>query len=176
MAELNRAHAVLGCSIEKHPNLFDEAISTLGMRIDVPSDAATRIPELGPCIVISNHPFGGVGGLALGATMLRCRSDARILANSVLSRITKLRPWFLDVEVFDSQRQASKNARQLCTALTRLETGGMLIVLPAGEVSHFQPRRRKVSDDDWSRSAAVLARRSGADVLPCFFKGENRSH
>jgi putative hemolysin len=170
---LNQEHAKLGSSGLGHNNLFEEALSRLSVRLNVDELSLSRIPRQGPVIVVANHPFGGVDGLALGATMLRCRSDVRIMTNSLLSRITKLTPWFLDVAVFDAKTQASRNARQLRLALKHLNAGGMLVVFPAGEVSHFQPRRMGVEDTAWSHSVAMLARRCNAPLLPCFFEGAN---
>ncbi|MGC4066381.1 MAG: GNAT family N-acyltransferase [Polyangiaceae bacterium] len=173
MQALNREHAKLGSAELGHNSLFEEALSRLSVRLNVDEASISRIPRQGPVIVIANHPFGGIDGLALGATMLRCRSDVRIMTNSLLSRITKLTPWFLDVSVFDGRAQAGRNARQLRLALKHLNSGGMLVVFPAGEVSHFQPRRMGVEDSEWSQSVAMLARRCNAPILPCFFEGAN---
>jgi putative hemolysin len=48
-----------------------------------------------------------------------------------------------------------------------------LIVFPAGEVSHINCRRGRITDPAWSQHVASLARMSGADVLPVFFPGRN---
>jgi putative hemolysin len=173
MTELNQAYAELGGSSLPHDNPFEEALSRLRVRIAVEDAELVHVPAKGAVIVVANHPFGGVDGLALGATLLRLRSDVRIVTNSVLARITKLAPWFLDVEVFDAKRKTATNANQLRAALRHLAAGGLLVVFPAGTVSRFQPHRGGVTDGNWSSSVGLLARRSGATVVPCYFAGSN---
>ena len=173
MAELNRYYAKLGNSLEQERNLFEQALDQLGVQVHVTEEEMRHIPKHGAVIVVSNHPFGGIDGLSLGATLLRHRRDVRIVTNSILSRITKLAPWFLEVSVFPRTNQPAVNARQLRAALAHLATGGMLVVFPAGEVAHYQPQQGGVVDPDWNEGVAVLARRSGAVVVPCYFDGQN---
>ena len=43
-----------------------------------------RIPEEGPVVVLANHPFGVVDGLALAALTASVRPDFRVLAHAIL--------------------------------------------------------------------------------------------
>jgi len=49
----------------------------------------------------------------------------------------------------------------------------MLVVFPAGEVSHWQFRQGAVTDPVWRESIARLVRLAGSAVLPVYFKGMN---
>lgn len=171
--ELNKAYARLGKAGSSCANLFEEALEELNVRVQASETELAHVPESGPVIVISNHPFGGVDGLALGATMLSRRTDVRIMTNEVLSRITKLAPWFLDVDVFNADKNVVSNSRQVRAAIRHLLQGGLLIVFPAGAVSQFDLDAGEVTDPSWNTGAAVLARRTLATIVPCCFEGAN---
>ncbi|MBN1610310.1 MAG: lysophospholipid acyltransferase family protein [Polyangiaceae bacterium] len=173
LADLNRAYADLSKRSHASGNVFEEALGLLRVKLEVRPEELAQVPVSGPTLVVANHPFGGIDGLALAAAMLRCRSDVRIIANSVLSRISTLAPWFVDVFVFDAAHRVSSNAAQLRGALRHLTEGGLLIVFPAGSVSRFQPLQGTVADGAWNPAIGMLARRSGATVVPCYFPGQN---
>ena len=141
------------------------------VRID-PADRA-RIPVIGPALVVANHPFGAVEGIALGHELKRVRPDVKILANFVLDRIPELREMFLFVDPFERPGSSRANAAGLRRALGWLAGGGMLAVFPAGEVASFDLRSRRVVDPAWSATVAGLARRSGAATVPVFIPGCN---
>jgi putative hemolysin len=173
LEELNRAYACIGSHPNGHGNLFEDALAQLRVRLEVSEGELARVPETGATLVVANHPFGGIDGLALAAALLRRRKDVRIVTNTLLSRITKLAPWFLDVAVFDAHQRTASNATQVRAALRHLTLGGMLAVFPAGTVSRFRPNHGAVVDSEWSASVGMLARRSGATVVPCYFPGSN---
>src|SRR3546814_4752159 len=57
---------------------------------------------------------------------------------------------------------------------TTLFRSGALIIFPAGEVSRVDWQARQISDPPWSPTLALIARRSGARVLPVFVEGKPR--
>jgi len=160
---------------EKRPGeeAFAHALRELEVSVRVQDETLSLIPTTGPCLVVANHPFGGIDGLALGAALAARRPDFRIVTNTVLSRIGTLAPWFLEVDVFDANRQTALRAGQLRAALSFLKAGGLVAIFPAGEVSHFQPSQGKVADGVWSSAVGLFAERSRATLVPCFFDGKN---
>ncbi|HUC42447.1 MAG TPA: GNAT family N-acyltransferase [Candidatus Sulfotelmatobacter sp.] len=149
---------------------------TLGIvdsRLEVaPSDLA-RVPRTGPAVVVSNHPFGAIEGVALAKAMLAARPDVRVLANFILRRIPEIAELFLLVDPFGGSAAASSNRAGLRAALDWLRQGGLLVVFPAGEVASFDRRARRVADPAWSPTVAGLIRRSDATAVPVFIPGRN---
>jgi putative hemolysin len=143
----------------------------VNVRID-PADRH-RVPATGPALVVANHPFGAVEGLALALALRRIRPDVKILANFVLSRIPELRDMFLFVDPFERAGASGANAAGLRHAFRWIHRGGMLVVFPAGEVASLDLRTGRVTDPAWSPTVAGLARRTGAPTLPVFIPGRN---
>lgn len=148
------------------------ALDGLGIERRHDPAAGTRIPAAGGLLVVANHPFGGLDGLAALEVLLARRADVRVLANHFLARIPELAPFVLPVDVFGGRAARHYNARALRAAAAWLRKGGALLVFPAGEVAHLRPREGRVSDPPWRAGIARLARHSPA-VLPLFIEGRN---
>jgi putative hemolysin len=136
-----------------------------------------NIPATGPAIIVANHPFGLLEGAVLATVVERARPDFRILANDLLSTIPELRSHIIPVKT-STQHGSRGNVGALRQALTFLEGGGCLIVFPAGEVSHFRPETRRVTDSAWhtavSRIVELLSLK-GSDIplVPLYIDGRN---
>lgn len=124
-------------------------------------------------MVVANHPFGGLEGLILGAILCRARPDVKILGNYLLERVSGIRTFIIPVNPFQDRQAIAANRQGLKTAMQWLQNGGALITFPSGEVSSFDPIRRKVQEPLWSAHIAGLIRRTGASVLPVYFPGQN---
>jgi putative hemolysin len=145
------------------------------MHIDraLDEEAHRAIPTAGPAIVVSNHPFGGIDGMILASALSSVRRDIRILVNYFLEKIEALNPLFFPVDPFNRKGSASRNIGAIRKAIRWVKAGGMLVVLPAGEVSHLSLKRRRVEDPAWHDTVGRLVQLTEAPVLPVFFKGRN---
>lgn len=147
----------------------------VGVGLRVANADLERIPASGPVVVVANHPFGGLEGIALARALTLVRPDVKILANFLLGRIPELRDFFLLVDPFARRSSTMTNARTLRRGLDWLSGGGAMIVFPAGEVASLDLHERRVADPAWNPAAAALARLAGAPALPVFVPGRNRA-
>jgi putative hemolysin len=112
----------------------------------------------------------------LATVLRRIRPDVRFLANQVLDRISEIQDLIIPVNVLGGTAQ--NNAAGLRRAIEYLRGGGCLVVFPAGEVSHFQPREGMVADSRWHTVVARLVEaltRKGVAVatVPAYIRGSN---
>jgi putative hemolysin len=157
-------------------DLADFTAGTLrqfGVSVRLDASDRLRLPQSGPALVVANHPFGAVEGIALAGALKSVRPDVKVLANFLLGRIPELRDLFLLVDPFGRPGASHANASGLRRALAWLKAGGMLVVFPAGEVASFRLSSRGVVDPAWSATVAGLARRSRASTIPVFIPGRN---
>jgi putative hemolysin len=151
----------------------EKLLEALRVHYEVSPRDVARIPRDGPVVVTSNHPFGAIEGIIL-ANILRCvRPDVKIMANFLLGSVPELRDLFILVDPFAYQTSTYANVRALRETLSWLKGGGMLVVFPAGEVSHIDLSSRRVTDPEWSDSIARIIRATGACALPVCFSGAN---
>ena len=153
----------------------DNILEKLDIKYSPLTNQKKTIPDSGPLIVISNHPFGGIDGLILASLLSSVRKDIRILANYYLSLFSQLDPILFPIDPFGNKASVTKNARSILKAATWLKKGGLLIAFPAGEVSHFSIFKREITDPPWHNTIARLVHLTGAPVLPIFFHGRNSS-
>jgi putative hemolysin len=137
-----------------------------------PGDAG-KIPSKGGCVVVSNHPFGGIEGVILAQFLLSVRKDVKILANALLDRMPQLRKLTLAVDPFGGDDAPRANLASLRQAMRWVKNGGLLLVFPAGEVAHLNLRRREICDPPWHPSVARIVHHAQATVVPVFFEGRN---
>ena len=149
------------------------ALDILQVRFELDERQLERIPRTGPAVVVANHPYGGLEGLFLIAQLQRYRSDSLFIANELLARIPEIREVLLPVDAFGGPRAASKNARSLRAALKHVRNGGLLVLFPAGAVSHLHLSAGRVCDPPWQPVAAGLLRRCESPVVPVYFGGGN---
>jgi putative hemolysin len=137
-----------------------------------------NIPGKGPAVLVLNHPFGILEGAVITTLLSPIRSDIKFLANGILAAIPELRDLLIAVDPMGGPKAARANHGGLRQALEFLERGGLLVVFPAGEVSHFQWKDCRITDPPWSRGTArilaLAARRApGISVIPAHVAGTN---
>ncbi len=152
---------------------FEKCLKVFEIEPEVARRDRKRLPTDGPLVVVANHPFGGLDGIILGALMNRLRSDVKILGNHLLGRIPEIKSQVIAVDVFDPQNAVVENSRAMMTAVRWVRRGGCLLAFPAGEVSRFSWRTRRVEDQRWSRHVGSIIRLSKATVVPVYFHGRN---
>ena len=133
-------------------NGVDAATAALNeMDVKVDATGLDRLPE-GRFMFVSNHPLGGLDGLAL-ISLLGHRYDRRIkfLVNDLLMAVEPLRDVFLPVNKYGKQSRV--NASQIEEALN---SDSQFITFPAGLCSRMQPDG-SIADLPWQKSAVVQA-------------------
>lgn len=143
------------------------------IRYRVNQQAGAVIPTDGAAIVVANHPYGGLDGVMLAHYLLRQRRDVKFMANYMLGRIPELRDLFIQVDPFGGDSARMANIRPLREALRWLKSGGVLVVFPAGEVSHLHTSKRQVTDPQWRPSIARIIRAARVPVIPVCIEGAN---
>lgn len=135
-----------------------------------------QIPREGATVIVANHPFGILEGAVLATVLARVRPDVRFLANRALEAIPEIRDLLIPVDVLGGS--ARSNATSLRRAFDFLFSGGCLVVFPAGEVSHFDPRERTICDPEWHSSIVrliegVSRRGTAVSTVPLHIGGSN---
>jgi putative hemolysin len=137
-----------------------------------------QIRRTGPVVIVVNHPTGILDGAVLVHLCSLIRGDTKILANELLSSVPELAELLIPVDVFGGKSATYKNAAAMRRSIEHLQSGGLLIAFPAGEVSHFQWNTRSVSDSSWSPSAGAIIRKAyergvAVSVVPGHLSGGN---
>lgn len=171
LKKLDRLYQGLSPSRDEQ-EFLQQVFETFSINYHVADEELARIPKTGPLVIVANHPFGAVEGVIMAALLRQVRPDVKIMANALLKRIPEVRDLFIAVNPFGGNEATRNNTGPMKEALRWLKQGGLLLVFPAGEVSHLKPFKG-VEDSPWSHTIGRLIQIAEAPVLPVYFHGAN---
>jgi putative hemolysin len=158
---------------EGEGSIWDRLLVEMRITLELSPEDLARVPRSGPVVVVANHPFGILDGVIIAAMLLRVRPDVKLLANFVLSAVPELQPQCIYVDPFNGKGSKESNSRGLKQAVAHLRKQGLLVLFPAGEVSHWQFQHGEICDPEWSETTSRLIRITQAAALPVLFMGTN---
>lgn len=89
----------------KNFEFIDSLFDYLEFSYTMSERSKKRIPSEGKLVIVSNHPLGGLDGLALLKAVSEVRKDVKIVANDILLNIDNLRELFLAYDLFSHSSQ-----------------------------------------------------------------------
>jgi len=142
--------------------LLDLKVSTLNL---------DRLPATGRCIVVANHPTGIADGVAMYDAVRRRRDDAIFFANADALRVSpRLGETVIPVEWVHDKRTREKTRATLNAAKAAFEAERCVVMFPAGRLARVA-KDGSLTDPEWAPTAASLARKYGAPVVPVHVAG-----
>lgn len=173
--ELERLYLQNKLEIGPGKSWFACSLQQLKVELSYDERALDAVPRTGPLVIVANHPFGVLDGIALTHIVSLIRPDFKVLTNAVLMRAPEIRECLLPVDFDPTPDALATNLASRAKARAHLEVGGALIVFPAGAVSTSPDRwgRAPARDGRWQPFVGQLVQRTRADVLPVFFPGQN---
>lgn len=135
---------------------FDPEITIRGSENISPKD---RI------IVASNHPLGGLDGIALMQAVGRIRPDIQFPVNDILLHLDNLKPLFIPINKHGS------NAENIKILNDTFAEDALICYFPFGLVSRKKGQR--IMDLEWKKTFVTKAKRYKRDVVPTHINGRN---
>ena len=125
-----------------------------------------NIPRTGRYIVASNHPLGGLDGMAMISTLGKYRSDIKCPVNDLLMQVKQMHEVFMPI---------NKHGRNSLESMKQLEdvfaSDELILYFPAGLCSRKQ--NGVIRDLDWKKTVITKARQFQRDIIPVHFDGRN---
>jgi len=145
---------------------FIEKILLEILEMDIEVVNPELIPGEGRYVVASNHPLGGLDGMALMHVIGKKRQDLQFISNDILLEIKPLAPLFAPVN------KVGKNSKEAFLALNSLYASDQVVlVFPAGLVSRRQ--KTGIADLEWKKSFVTKAVQHKRDIIPVYIQGRN---
>ena len=140
------------------------------LEINVAVEGLDNLPEDKPFVFASNHPLGGLDGIALVAVLGEKYGDSniRVMVNDLLMNVEPLSGVFLPINKY-----GSKGARESSRLLNEsMEAGRHIVMFPAGLVSRLHPGN-VIKDLQWKKSFVSKAIDFHREIIPVKFEGLN---
>jgi len=124
------------------------------------------ISPTGRYIIVSNHPLGGMDGMALIQVIGKVRKDIVFPVNDILTYIPGLQPLFIPIN------KHGKNTDNIEIIENTFASEKVILYFPAGLVS----RKHKggiIKDLEWKKTFITKARKYKRDIIPVYIAGRN---
>jgi len=134
--------------------------------VNVISINSHHIPKNGGIILASNHPLGGLDGMAFVKTIAEVRPDIHFVVNDVLKNLKNYGDVFIGINKIKTTSPTS-----LRTIESILRTDEAVGFFPAGLVSRKQ--NGVIKDLEWKKSFVTQSIEHKRKIVPVFIEGEN---
>ncbi|MEM7238467.1 MAG: lysophospholipid acyltransferase family protein [Pseudomonadota bacterium] len=142
-------------------------------QIDLRLHGLENIPRDGPLVLVANHPYGILDGLAMGRMLSAAREDFKIIAHVVFKKARDLDDIILPIDFGEDKQAQMINIRTRKEALRYLDQGGAVGIFPGGTVSTAAKPFSRPMDPHWKTFTAKMIAKSEATVVPVYFDGSN---
>ena len=137
------------------------------LQVNVNSKNRENIPTEGGVIVASNHPLGGVDGVALMQEAGKARADIRFVVNDILTNLPNFEKIVVGVNKHGANPRAGLEAIENAYA-----SGSTILIFPAGLCSRQQDDGT-IMDLVWHKSFVARAQKYNLPIVPTFIEGRN---
>jgi len=135
------------------------------MGVKINQQGIENIPVDGGLIIASNHPLGGLDGLALMKVAGEVRKDIVFPVNDLLMNVPNLKPLFIPINKHGS------NSQNLIIMNETFASEKAILYFPAGLCSRKQ--HGQVIDMEWKKTFITKARTFKRDIIPVHINGRN---
>ncbi|MCD6018729.1 MAG: putative hemolysin [Bacteroidetes bacterium] len=139
-------------------------LEKLGAKVESLNDEF--VPRTGSIVIVSNHPLGGLDGMALIKAVGDIRPDVHFLVNDVLKNIKNYGDIYVAVN-----KLGATSAKYLRVIEEVFRTESALLLFPAGLVSRKQDG--VVRDLEWKKTFITQAIDHKRMIQPVFIEGKN---
>jgi len=144
-------------------DFVDSILKELGAKINVINPE--NIPPTGRYILASNHPLGGLDGMALMQVAGKIRRDIVFPVNDLLMYLKNLRVLFIPIN------KHGKNYENKKIMDDTFASNVMILFFPAGLCSRKQ--KGEIIDLDWKNTFIKKAIEFKRDIIPVHIDGKN---
>lgn len=150
---------------KKDLDFVQESINLMGVKIAI--KGIENIPPTGGYIFASNHPLGGLDGLAVINSIAKVRTDIKFFVNELLMALENLHGIIVPVNI------NGNSTRQMLELVEKIYSSNVAVpIFPAGLVSR-KSGKEEIKDLRWKKSFITQAKHFQKDIVPIFIEGKN---
>ncbi|MEM1275651.1 MAG: lysophospholipid acyltransferase family protein [Pseudomonadota bacterium] len=159
--------------VEKGRDFWEVMQERYQIDLRILGEGLEGIPSEGPLVLVANHPYGILDGLAMGRILSATREEFKIIAHVVFKKARDLDNVILPIDFGEDKDAMAINIKTRKEALSYLGNGGAVGIFPGGTVSTSAKPFSKAMDPQWKTFTARMIAKSKATVVPIFFDGSN---
>lgn len=134
--------------------------------LNIKLETEGSVPDGGPYTFVSNHPLGGIDGVALLSLIGAGSRDVKLLGNDFLTAIKGLAPMIVPISKVGMQSRSLKAYIDQAFG-----SDANMLVFPAGKVS--RKTNGIIQDQKWTKTFLQKSIETKRDIVPIHFIGTN---
>lgn len=156
-------HFLTDYADKKGVDFIDSILEEMNTTLDL--QGLENIPEKDRCIIASNHPLGGLDGMALMLAVSKVRRDIVFPVNDILLNIKNLQELFIPINKHGS------NTENIKILNDTFASDQVICYFPFGLVS--RKKKGKIMDMEWKTTFLTKSKRFKRDIIPTHISGQN---
>lgn len=128
-------------------------------------DGIENIPKTGKCVIVMNHPLGGMDAMILVDALSKHRTDIKFIVNDLLLNLGRLNSIFLGVNKHGKNKSSS-----LLQINSLFASEQLICIFPAGLVS--RKKNGLVRDLQWKKTFIRQSRLNNQLIVPVHIEGK----
>ncbi len=147
----------------RNQDFCKEVLEEIGVTYSI--KGVENIPKTGKCVIVMNHPLGGMDAMALVDGLRDHRTDIKFIVNDLLLNLEPLKDIFVGINKHGKTKSSS-----LLQVNSLFSSDQLVCVFPAGLVS--RKKNGVVKDLDWKKAFVKQARLNDQLIVPVHIDGE----
>lgn len=148
---------------DKGVDFANSVLKELEVKIEVVNP--NNIPKEGRALIVSNHPLGGIDGIALISEVGKYRRDILFPVNDILCHLPGLKNIFIPINKY------GRNSSNHDTLNQAFASDNCMMFFPAGTES--KKIDGKIQDFKWKKTFVRKAQEFKRDIIPVYVDGVN---
>ena len=169
--EIKSLYKVNYKELKQSNNFWKKTLDIL--KINYIAENVDNIPKAGSSIIVVNHPFGLLDGLIICSIICDIRKDYKILINDEVSQIDQIREYLLPIKFSKLTEDIKKNIISKKKAIEHVNSNGILITFPSGEVATSSLIFNEANERRWKPLIGSIINKTNAAIIPVRFFGKN---
>ncbi len=169
--EIKSLYKVNYKELKQSNNFWKKTLDIL--KINYIAENVDNIPKAGSSIIVANHPFGLLDGLIICSIICDIRKDYKILINDEVSQIDQIREYLLPIKFSTLTEDIKKNIISKKKAIEHVNSNGILITFPSGEVATSSLIFNEANERRWKPLIGSIINKTNATIIPVRFFGKN---
>ncbi|MEI6574650.1 MAG: glycerol acyltransferase [Bacteroidota bacterium] len=146
-------------------DFLSDCLDEFGVNLEL--KGLENIPAAGKITIASNHPLGGMDGMALILAASKVRKEICFPVNDLLMNVPNLQPLFIPINKHGS------NAGNIQIMNETYASNKTLLYFPAGLCSRMV--KGEIIDLDWKKTFITKSKIFQRDIIPTYINGRNSS-
>lgn len=147
----------------KNQDFCRDVLTEIGVSYSI--SGIENIPKTGKCVIVMNHPLGGMDAMALVDGLRHHRTDIKFIVNDLLLNLEPLKDIFVGINKHGKTKSSS-----LLQVNSLFASDQLVCVFPAGLVS--RKKNGVVKDLEWKKAFVKQARLNNQLIVPVHIDGE----